>query len=204
NDEQRSARLTSIKHHAHEVRSLQNREERDARLTSMKQHAQETRTQQSQEIQEAQLLQTSECRRKRNLKKKNNKSLVAWPQRISDEIKKKCLQNFVEQVSMSKISESTCCICHIRSPTCKMKQTTVSKIPNISLLKSHEKLYEIIQRTISPVSYIATHDDTNANAGRDVSERVGNDRDSTNVYYEDALLYRTGLHVNDRLQDSSK
>ena len=58
-----------------------------------------------------------------------------WPEPIPRGLKDTRLREFLQQMSMSVLAEVTCAICNIRVPTKESKKISLSKIPNINLLK---------------------------------------------------------------------
>ena len=70
-----------------------------------------------------------------------------WPEPIARDLKDARLQQFLKQMSMSKLAETTCAICNIRTSAKGAKKIPISKIPNIDLLKVSEELKTLIKNS---------------------------------------------------------
>ena len=67
-----------------------------------------------------------------------------WLKPIDVECKKKCLGNFIRQMSMNFLTESTCGICNVRWYKRNMHYVPLNKIPSIELLRVHNELKHVI------------------------------------------------------------
>lgn len=74
---------------------------------------------------------------------------LPWPEPISRGLKEPCLQQFLEQMSMSVLAEATCTACNIRTSVQKIKKIPISKIPHFDLLKVPKELKDLILNTRS-------------------------------------------------------
>ena len=81
-----------------------------------------------------------------------------WPEPIAHDLKETRLQQFLEQMSMSKLAEVTCAVCNIRTPARYSKKIPISKIPNMDLLKVSEELKILIKNSMENT---ATHTNSN-------------------------------------------
>ncbi|CAF3780896.1 unnamed protein product, partial [Rotaria socialis] len=72
-----------------------------------------------------------------------------WPEAISRGLKETCLQQFLQQMSMSALTETTCSVCNVRTAVKKSKKIPISKIPNAHLLKVSDELKDLIISTQS-------------------------------------------------------
>jgi hypothetical protein len=70
-----------------------------------------------------------------------------WPEPIPRDLKETRLQQFLQQMSMLELAEATCAVCNIRTPAKNSKKVSVSKIPNIHLLKVSEELKNLIKNS---------------------------------------------------------
>jgi len=68
------------------------------------------------------------------------------------------LQQFLEQMSMSKLAEAACAVCNIRTPAKDSKKIPISKILNMDLLKVSEELRILIKNSMENT---VTHIDDN-------------------------------------------
>jgi hypothetical protein len=67
-----------------------------------------------------------------------------WPASISSDLKRKCLQQFIQQMSMAELAETVCAVCNMRASEKKGKKLPLSKIPNIHLLKVSDEIKDLI------------------------------------------------------------
>ncbi|CAF4244554.1 unnamed protein product, partial [Rotaria sordida] len=81
-----------------------------------------------------------------------------WPEPISLDLKETRLQQFLEQMSMSKLAEAACAVCNIRTPAKDSKKIPISKILNMDLLKVSEELRILIKNSMENT---ITHIDDN-------------------------------------------
>ncbi|CAF4987609.1 unnamed protein product, partial [Rotaria sp. Silwood1] len=134
-----------------------------------------------------------------NVKKKNS-SCSPWPEPIPRDLKETCLQQFLQQMSMSALAEVTCAVCNVRSLVQTSKKVPVSKIPNIHLLKVSDELKDLILSTQSSVLRHSI-DDTTQMTGHVQSSTSFN---SASFYYENGIiLYTNGLHQENKTHMST-
>lgn len=77
---------------------------------------------------------TSETGTEINANKSIDSTLPFWPEPIPRSLKNNLLQQFVAQMSMSALAETTCAVCHVRAPVKKTKKLPVKEIPGLHLL----------------------------------------------------------------------
>ncbi|CAF2995649.1 unnamed protein product [Rotaria sp. Silwood2] len=87
-----------------------------------------------------------------------------WSEPIPRDLKETRLQQFLQQMSMSELAETTCAVCNIRTPAKDSKKLSISKIPNIHLLKVSEELNDLIINIQSPsLQHSRSHREISAN-----------------------------------------
>ncbi|CAF5217366.1 unnamed protein product, partial [Rotaria magnacalcarata] len=77
-------------------------------------------------------------------KKKKCSISPPWPEAISRGLKETRLQQFLQQMSMSALAETTCSVCNVRTAVNKSKKIPVSKILNAHLLEVSDELKDLI------------------------------------------------------------
>ncbi|CAF5161939.1 unnamed protein product, partial [Rotaria magnacalcarata] len=77
-------------------------------------------------------------------KKKKCSISPSWPEAISRGLKETRLQQFLQQMSMSALAETTCSVCNVCTAANKSKKIPVSKIPNAHLLEVSDELKDLI------------------------------------------------------------
>ncbi|CAM4985043.1 unnamed protein product [Rotaria socialis] len=77
-------------------------------------------------------------------KKKKCSISPPWPEAISRGLKETRLQQFLQQMSMSALAETTCSVCNVRTAANKSKKIPVSKIPNAHLLEVSDEHKDLI------------------------------------------------------------
>lgn len=82
-------------------------------------------------------------------KKKKTSTSPPWPEPISYDLKKTCLQRFLQRTSMSALAEVTCAVCNVRTPVQQSKKIQMLKIPHVHLLKVSDELNDLIINTQS-------------------------------------------------------
>ena len=137
-------------------RTNESEEQRQIRLQSMNERNRSSRTNESEEQRQMRLEQQkkrSEANRtnKKIEKQKRENTITGydsirshWPEPIARDLKDTRLQQFLEQMSMSKLAEATCAVCNIRTLAKDSKKIPISKVPNIHLLKVSEELKNVI------------------------------------------------------------
>ena len=79
-----------------------------------------------------------------NAHKNTNSALPLWPKSIPRSSKINLLQQFVEQMSMSALAETTCAVCHVRAPVKKTKKLPIKEIPGLHLLVVSQDLKDLV------------------------------------------------------------
>ena len=85
-------------------------------------------------------------RRQRSLENKNRakSDRLHWPRAIPTQQKDQCLQDFVNQTSMSMLKQAVCAVCNLRTFVSSMDEYAVNQIPNQARLICHRDLLGII------------------------------------------------------------
>ncbi|CAF4618095.1 unnamed protein product [Rotaria sp. Silwood1] len=222
--EQRQIRLKELKERSQSSRTNETVEQRQTRLDKQRKRSQANRAKkklekrasnksgvQQQDI-EMQFSETDEhalcdssslsnfIQNEHAIRKKRDLSSSAWPEPISHDLKKTCLQQFLQQMSMSALAEVTCAVCNVRSLVQTSKKVPISKIPNIHLLKVSDELKDLILSTQSSVLRHSI-DDTIQMTGHVQNSTSFN---SASFYYENGIiLYTNGLHQENKTHMST-
>ncbi|CAF4749070.1 unnamed protein product [Rotaria sp. Silwood1] len=158
-EEQRQIRLEKKKEQSRSSRVNETEKQREIRLEKKREQTQSARTNELEEQRQIRLEQQKKRsqtnRTKRKLEKQNNENISTgqdsthsnWPEPISRDLKDTRLQQFLEQMSMSKLAEATCAVCNIRTSAKDAKKIPISKIPKIDLLKVSEELKTLIKNS---------------------------------------------------------
>ena len=105
--------------------------------------------------------------KQKNLENKRGKSQCAhveWPRPADLERKKSCLENFIQQMSMSSLAQSVCGICNIRCYNRNVRCVPLDQIPSIELLETHQDLRTIINNARTPQElHFKTNNNMNGN-----------------------------------------
>ena len=153
----REIRLEKMSERNRSNRDNETEAQRQIRLEKMSERNQISRADETEEQHQIRL----EQQKKRSLANRTRKKIAKqnqenngtgqdsvrslWPEPIPRDLKETRLQQFLEQMSMSKLAESTCAVCNIRTPAKDAKKIPISKIPNIELLKVSEELKNLIK-----------------------------------------------------------
>ncbi|CAF4172245.1 unnamed protein product [Rotaria sordida] len=151
---QRQIRLEKMKERNQSSRANESEGQRQTRLEKKREQTQRTRTNESREQHQI-LLEQQKKRSQANRTKKKHENVGSgknyvrspWPEPIARDLKETRLQQFLEQMSMSKLAEATCAVCNVRTPAKDAKKIPISKIPNIDLLKASEELKTLIKNS---------------------------------------------------------
>ncbi|CAF3302317.1 unnamed protein product [Rotaria sp. Silwood2] len=169
-EEQRQIRLEKERERSRSSRTNETEKQREIRLEKKKEQTQSTRTNELEEQRQIRLEQQKKRsqvnRTKKKVEKPNNENISTgqnfshsnWPGPISRDLKDTRLQQFLEQMSMSKLAEATCAVCNIRTSAKDAKKIPISKIPNIELLKVSEELKSLIRNSTENTSIFNGND----------------------------------------------
>ena len=158
-EEQRQIRLQKERERSLANRSNETKAQRQTRLQKKTQRNQFSRAIETKEQHQSRLEQQKKRSESNRTKKKLEKQKrgnsgteqnvirSSWSEPIPRDLKETRLQQFLEQMSMSKLAEATCAICNIRAPAKDAKKIPISKIPNIELLKVSEELKNLIKNS---------------------------------------------------------
>ncbi|CAF3859271.1 unnamed protein product [Adineta steineri] len=211
--QQTQDRLEKAKERSRSIRANQTEEEHQNRLQKKTEQARSTRMNEPEEQHQTRLEKQRKLSKTSRLKKKIEKQLneninidrnnigtqfstsQSWPQPIARELKEACLQQFLEQMSMSVLAEVTCAVCNIRTPKKDSKTIPVRQIPNIHLLKVSDQLKDFIKH-LNKDTQISVDNST------ETTERTENPLtfDSSSFYCEnDVILYKSGLFQQNKV-----
>jgi hypothetical protein len=167
-EEQRQIRLEKKRERTRSSRINETEKQRQIRLEKKRERTRSSRINETEEQHQIQLEQqrkrSQTNRAKQKLGKQTHENIdteqentemrfsirPSWPEPIPRDLKETCLQQFLEQMSMSILAETTCAVCNIRTPAKDSKKLLISKIPNIHLLKVSEELKDLIINIQSP------------------------------------------------------
>ena len=135
-EEQRKIRLNKKNEQTRSNRINETEEQRLIRLEQQNKRTQSNRTKKKLEKQLQENISTRQDSIRSN-----------WPKPISRDLKDTRLQQFIDQMSMSKLTEATCAVCNIRTPAKDTKKLPISRIPNIDLLKVSEEIQNLIRNS---------------------------------------------------------
>ena len=156
-EEQRQNRLQNERKRRQSSRIEETEEQRQYRLLKDRERTQSSRKNELEVQRQIRLEQQNKRSQMNRTKKKFDKQknenistrqgsiLSSWPGPIPSDLKDTRLQQFLEQMSMSKLAEATCAVCNIRAPEKDSKKIPISKIPNIHLLKLPDELKDLIK-----------------------------------------------------------
>ncbi|CAF3448842.1 unnamed protein product [Rotaria socialis] len=173
-NDQRQKRLEKQKNQTQSRRAIETEKQRANRLQNNRERIRSTRANETEEQRQIRLGHQRERsqtnRTKKKLKKHASDNIAVQPQNIdmqlneteeqapcdddnmtdlvqkaiSRGLKETCLQQFLQQMSMSALAETTCSVCNVRTAVKKSKKIPVSKIPNAHLLKVSDELKDLI------------------------------------------------------------
>ncbi|CAF2742492.1 unnamed protein product [Rotaria sp. Silwood2] len=220
-EEQHQIRLEKNREQTQFSRTNESEKQRQIRLEKNKEQTQSSRTNESEEKRQIRLQQQKKRTQTSRVKKKVGKQMhenidielgntqmqfsihPPWPEPIPRDLKETRLQQFLEQMSMSVLAEATCAVCNVRTPAKDSKKISISKIPNIQLLKISEGLNDLIiniQSTSLQNSRRDTEMFTNNNI--EITERTANPStfDSASFYCQNnVILYKSGLFQQNKV-----
>ncbi len=166
---QRQIRLEKMGERNQSSRANETEAQRQIRLEKKKDQTQCSRTNETEELHQVRLEQQKKRslanRTKKKVAKQNHENngtaqdsiRSRWPEPIPRDLKETRLQQFLEQMSMSKLAEATCAVCNIRTPAKDAKKIPISKIPNIDLLKVSEELKNLIKNSTENTAIFTDH-----------------------------------------------
>jgi hypothetical protein len=158
-EEQREIRLAKNREQTRSGRTNETEEQYRIRLEKQKKLSQKNRNKKELEKQ---------SQGNNDIEQENNgprRSIYShWPEPIPRDLKETRLQQFLQQMSMSELAETTCAVCNIRTPAKDSKKLQISKIPNNHLLKVSEELQNLIKNSIEDTGIFSTIDNTEMTA----------------------------------------
>ncbi|CAF1367968.1 unnamed protein product, partial [Didymodactylos carnosus] len=146
---QRNTRLARDRQQKEETQQNEDENQRSKRLTEDRLRAQETRATESSEKTQERIRSVSVRRRHRSLENQSRAKpdRLNWPRAIPTQQKDQCLQDFVNQTSMSMLKQAACAICNIRTFVGSIHEYDMNQIPNQARLICHPDLLGIIPGT---------------------------------------------------------
>ena len=104
-----------------------------------------------------------------------NTTFTNWPEPVPGSLKNRLLKQFVRQMSMSTLAETSCAVCNIRTSVSKAKKLPIDKIPSLHLLEVPQDLKDLISKSHSPGSKASSiTSDANVNTVRTGQNSSGN------------------------------
>ncbi|CAF4613740.1 unnamed protein product [Rotaria sp. Silwood2] len=220
-EKQRQIRLEKERKRSRSRRMNETEEQHQIRLEKNREQTQSSRTKELEEKRQIRLEQqrkrTQTNRAKKKLRKQMHENVdielgntqmrfsirPPWPEPIPRDLKETRLQQFLEQMSMSVLAEATCAVCNACTPAKDSKKISISKIPNIHLLKVSEELNDLIIN-IQSTSLQNSRRDTEIFTNNDIetTERSTNPStfDLPSFYYQNnVILYKSGLFQQNKV-----
>lgn len=149
NDEQRFERLDNQRNRSTVNRSNQNQLRRSFRLANAMQRSKTSRESETEE-QKFSRVRSMSLRRRQKLTTKNQQThsdRFQWPSAIPSQLKERCLQDFINKMSMTTLKQSTCNVCNARVFANSMTEHTLENIHNRMRLVYHSDLVDPINET---------------------------------------------------------
>ncbi|CAF4684330.1 unnamed protein product [Rotaria sp. Silwood2] len=204
-EEQRQIRLEKERERSRSSRMNESEKQREICLEKKKEQTQSTHTNELEEQRQIRLEQQKKRsqanRTQKKLEKQNNENISTgqkfthsnWPGPISRDLKETRLQQFLEQMSMSKLAEATCAVCNIRTPAKDAKKIPISKIPNIDLLKASEELKTLIKNSTENTATLS--DDNNTHTTSHTEKQIPKFSVANNMWLGDIPTVLQGLTI---------
>ena len=152
-EQKKAVRLADQRQRSAANRSGENELRRSAHLASMRERWKETRENESKE-QNLRRVRSMSMRRRQNRTEQQQKSQfesLSWPSAIPHQLKERCLQNFIDKMSMTALKQSACSVCNSRIASSSMIEHVFEDIPNTSKLTCHSDLVEVIFGTLGNI-----------------------------------------------------
>ena len=146
---QRKIRLAYDRQHHEATRQNEDENQRIKRLAEKRLRAEAARATESTEKTNERIRSISVRRRQRSLENKNRakSDRLHWPRAIPTQQKDQCLQDFVNQTTMSMLKQAVCAVCNLRTFISSMDEYDVNQIPNQTRLACHLDLLGIVPGT---------------------------------------------------------
>ncbi|CAF1663203.1 unnamed protein product, partial [Rotaria sordida] len=204
-EEQRQIRLQKDRERSHSSRIKKTEEQRQNRLQKDRERTQSNRKNESQEQRQIRLEQQKKRSQVNRTKKKFDKQKnentgtgqdsirSPWPEPIPRDLKDTRLQQFLEQMSMSKLAAITCAVCNIRTPEKDSKKIPISKIPNIHLLKVSEEVKTLIKNSGENTAIFT--DDNNIQTTSHIKKHIPKFSAANNMWLGDIPTELQGLTI---------
>ncbi|CAF1123464.1 unnamed protein product [Rotaria sp. Silwood1] len=130
--------------------------------------------------------------------KHRNHTSSPWPEPISRDLKENCLKQFLHQMTMSSLAETTCAVCNVRTSVQKSKSVPLSKITVIESLKVSDETKALIMNTQLSNLHCINHDTvTTVNSDGiqmiDHAQSISTPKSSSFYCEDNIILYANGL-----------
>lgn len=148
-EQQRTERLDNQRHRSALNRSNETEQRRSVRLAEMKQRWKTLRENESEE-QKIRRVRSMSARRHQNLmakKQQTQSQHLNWPSAVPDQLKQRCLQEFIDRMSMDTLRQSTCIVCNARGSFHSMTEYAFKEICSHKELVCHCDLVGVIPGT---------------------------------------------------------
>ena len=149
NEQKRAERLINDRLNKASAREQEDKDQRSKRLTENRLRNEATRSTESAEKTHERIRSISGRRRQRSLENKNRakSDRLHWPRAIPTQQKDRCLQDFVNQTSMSMLKQAVCAVCNLRAFVSSMDEYDMNQIPNQARLACHPDLLGMVPGT---------------------------------------------------------
>ena len=148
-ESQRNIRLAYHRRHQEAIRPYEDENQRIKPLAEKRLREEAARATESTKKTNERIRSMSVRRRQRSLENKNraNPDRLHWPRAIPTQQKDQCLQDFVNQTSMSMLKQAVCAVCNLRAFVSSMDEYDATQILNQVRLACHPDLLGIIPGT---------------------------------------------------------
>jgi hypothetical protein len=149
NDNQRLLRLADQQNRSAINRLHETEQRRSVRLANMRQYSKASRETETKEDKLRRVRSMSLQRRQKItfMKHQTQTNNLQWPSAISQQLKEHCLKDFIDQISMKRLKQSTCAVCNSRTYANTMNEYFFEDIPNRMRLEYHSDFEKIIPET---------------------------------------------------------
>ncbi|CAF1089809.1 unnamed protein product [Rotaria sordida] len=182
NNASQSASLVVDRERTQSNRKNESQEQRQIRLEQQKKRSQVNRTKKKFDKQ-----------KNENTGTEQDSIRSPWPEPIPRDLKDTRLQQFLEQMSMSKLAEITCAVCNIRTPEKDSKKIPISNIPNIHLLKVSEEVKTLIKNSGENTAIFT--DDNNIQTTSHIKKHIPKFSAANNMWLGDIPTELQGLTI---------
>jgi hypothetical protein len=149
NDDQRISRLADQRHRSAINRLHESEQRRSVRLANMRQYSKASHDTETREDKLRRVRSMSLRRRQKItvMKQQMQTNRLHWPSPIPRQFKEHCLKDFIDQMSMKTLKQSTCAVCNSQASATTMNEYFFEDIPNRMRLEYHSDFVGIIPET---------------------------------------------------------